>query len=386
MLRSMIAGRLSPVGEPICLRRVDSDERSFVPPEYTLLLANSGTAALSLAMSVAAARYPSRRAEVILPAYACPDLLAAAYYAGLEPVLVDIYPDSPRYQLPALGLAITDNTVGIVAVNFLGISEDLLALQALCKSRDIVLIEDDAQFFPLTSGPESYTGDLVVHSFGRGKPISQVGGGALLVQEALHDYLQPLAKSLPAQGLDERRWRFKARLFNWVLRPHAYQLLSMLPFLHIGETRYHSLEAIQCMDAWRLGYVQANVELYRQRDRQLQHRIDSSLAALPQDSLVNLPRKLSSLQGPLLRYPLLCATAADCDALFAQMDRQGLGVTRMYQRALPGIEGIPRPITGSYPGATQFASRLLTLPLTSFVDERRLAQIKQVLQGFAGSD
>ncbi len=90
------------------------------PEHYELLLLNSGTAALSLAMTIAAGSAEASSPEVILPAYGCPDLLAAAYYAGLRPVLADIQAASPRYQQAALETAITGDTVAIVAVNFLG--------------------------------------------------------------------------------------------------------------------------------------------------------------------------------------------------------------------------------------------------------------------------
>ena len=59
---------------------------------------------------------------------------------------------------------------------------------AMVLTGELVLIEDDAQYLPLDSEPASYCGDLVIHSFGRGKPVSLVGGGALLIRRpALSD-------------------------------------------------------------------------------------------------------------------------------------------------------------------------------------------------------
>ena len=374
----MSAGRLSPVGEPISLERTPHHGASFVPDNYQLLLVNSGTAALSLAMSLAAGHADIDGAEVILPAYGCPDLLAAAYYAGLVPVLVDIEPDSPRYRSASVRGALGAKTVAIVAVNFLGISEDLPALRELIGGRQILLIEDNAQYFPLQSSAGSYSGDLVVHSFGRGKPISQVGGGALVVRQSLEDSLARLSASLPNEPLGERAWRFKARLFNLVLRPRVYQFLLMMPFLQIGVTRYHKLELIQRLQCWRQGYLQRNVECYRRRSRQVQHQLDAQLDGLTDCGLVNLPRVLGC-QQPLLRYPLLCHSEAQCDWLYQQLSERGLGVTRMYERPLADIEGIPHALEGDNSGAAQFARRLITLPLTSFVNQRRLDQICGVL-------
>jgi dTDP-4-amino-4,6-dideoxygalactose transaminase len=382
-LGNFFEGRLSPVGEPIELCGLPSANAELFPESYRPLLLNSGTAALSLAMSIAASTAKSGSPEVILPAYGCPDLLAAAYYAGLQPVLVDIQADSPRYQAAALCAAITSNTVAIVAVNFLGIAEDLPSLRKLCDTNELVLIEDNAQYFPIESTISSYVGDLVVHSFGRGKPISQVGGGALLLRSSMAGAAGNIIDSLPLQQLTERSWRLKARLFNLVLQPRFYQLLSLLPFLNIGATRYHALQVIERMDLWRDGYIQRNVEVFRRRSRQLQQQVDARLEAIKPAAYINLPRALQSLQTPLLRYPIVCRSKSHCDVLFAQLEDDGLGVSRMYQLPLPGIDNIPHPISGTFAGAEAFSGRLLTLPLTSFVDRSRLERIFCLLEAGA---
>ena len=378
----LLAGRLSPVGESIALQTKLQSDSSLFPEHYDLLLLNSGTAALSLAMTIAAGAAETTSPEVILPAYGCPDLLAAAYYAGLRPVLVDIQADSPRYQDAALSAAITGDTVAIVAVNFLGIAEDLPNLRSRCDRHGLLLIEDDAQYLPLGSEPSSYFGDLVVHSFGRGKPVALVGGGALLIRRPAVTVSSAVVDRLPFQRLTEREWRLKARLFNQILRPQVYQLLALLPFLHIGVTRYHALDGIERMDSWREPYLRHNIELYRARSRQTQQQLDAGVEALNTSTFINLPRSLQSLDRPLLRYPLLCRSEKQCEALFLGFENHGLGASRMYRRALPQIENIPNPIAGRFVGAEAFAGRLVTLPLTSFVDQSRLDKIFDLLRSF----
>ena len=51
---------------------------------------HSGTAALAAAIIAAKTARAIHDAEVILPAYACPDLLSAAIFARVRPVLVDL--------------------------------------------------------------------------------------------------------------------------------------------------------------------------------------------------------------------------------------------------------------------------------------------------------
>ena len=383
LLTHWLAGRLSPVGEPIELQAGTQPADSLFPDAYEAVLLNSGTAALALAMAIAAEAKETPSPRVLLPAYGCPDLLAAAYYAGLQPVLVDIHADSPRYQQAALEAAINADTVAIVAVNFVGIAEDLPRMRALCDRHGLALIEDDAQYLPLDSAGSSYSGDLVVHSFGRGKPVSQVGGGALLQRRPPGSTASAKVDHLPLQQLSERNWRLKARLFNLILRPQVYQLLALLPFLQIGATRYHALEGIERMDAWRGAYLRCNVEHYRKRSRQLQQRLDLALEALPGSTYTNLPRSHQCLDRPLLRYPVLCRSEDQCNALFSALEGEGLGASRMYRRALPQIDNIPHPIDGEFTGAEAFASRLLTLPLTSFVNQKRFDRLLELLRNYS---
>ncbi len=375
--RVVMAGRgqLAPVGEPIVFGGQPAGGPGWQREEYRYLLLNSGTAALALALALAGERMGRPAGEVILPAYGCPDLLAAAHHAGLVPVLADLHADRPRYDLAALEALICERTAAVVAVNFLGIPEDLAALRTLCDRRGVLLIEDDAQYFPLGMAP--YQGDLIVHSFGRGKPVSQLGGGAVLARGALGERLLDAGRSLPVESLSPAAWRVKAQLFNLVLHPLGYQALLLLPFLDVGRTVYKPLRQLACMPGWRRRYLDANIAAYQQRQRPAQQQIDAVLQR--QAPSINLPRAMDALEGPLLRYPLLCGSAAQSDALYRQLRRRGLGVTRMYQRPLPEIEGIPERLAGHFPGAASFAARLLTIPTSSFVGQRHLASLEQAL-------
>lgn len=379
VLAGCLQGRLSPVGEPIVLARRQGPNELLAATGYNMALVNSGTAALSLAMSLAKRRQGGLDPEVIIPAYGCPDLLAAANFAGVRPVLVDIGSRSPRYQLAQVERAISPNTVAIVAVNFLGIAEDLAALGQLASSRGLLLIEDDAQFMPLEFSSTSYCGDLVVHSFGRGKPISQLGGGALMCQAALADEMAILLAESEREVLAERTWRVKAQLFNVVLHPLVYQWLLRVPFLDIGATQYKPLRGVERLASWRCAYLQANLDAYQMRAREAQALLDEALADIQGiDSLAHLQQ---SRCQPLLRYPLLCADRDSRDALLAKLQGAGLGASSMYGRPLPAIDGIPSEIVGDYPGAGAFADCLLTLPVTSFVRVQHLQAMRQVLAG-----
>src|SRR5580700_2083909 len=181
----MIWRSLPPSGNQIVL----SSQSGCLPvfEGYRSVWLSSGTAALALALMLCRRRHPEViQPEVILPAYACPDLVAAAVYTGVRPTLADVDAADPGFNLTSLQMMLSPNTIGVVAVNFLGIQERLPELRNLLKAWPAAaLIEDDAQWYPEKTGGAGLQGDLVCLSFGRGKPVSLLGGGALLVREAL---------------------------------------------------------------------------------------------------------------------------------------------------------------------------------------------------------
>lgn len=345
----MIA-RLPSVGQPLCWRR-DVAAPEF--PGYRALWTSSGTAALALALIGALAQRPGRK-RVILPGYGCPDLVAAAVFAGAEPVLLDCAGDDPGYDLDALAAACDGRVAAIVAVNFLGIRERIDALAAIARAEGCVLVEDCAQWYPEPAGGAA---DALLTSFGRGKPVNLLGGGMLLVKEgaALADWRPPALAPMP------RLSRAKALVFNSLLQPLPYGLLCRLPGTSIGATAYHRLTELLALDATRLGLLGANVQHHLTRDRSLERVLGEVLGAMP--GVTPLPVALAARSGRLLRYPLLCDEGAQCDALLRHW--RDLGASGFYPAALPQIPGVAGLIAGkpALPNAERFAMRLLTLPL-----------------------
>ena len=189
---------LRPVGNPIHLHKAQVDFTQFQP--FQVDFYHSGTSALAAAI-IACKKLKSdveNNAEIILPAYGCPDLISAILYAGAKPVLVDLDPNTPWMSLSAISQAITEKTIAIVAVRFLGISERMQQLRDICCTHKLALIEDSAQGFPVTSPATYWRGDFNILSFGRGKPVNLLTGGAVLCTNPELQALLP--KPLPSEN------------------------------------------------------------------------------------------------------------------------------------------------------------------------------------------
>jgi len=378
--------QLPPVGNPVCLKAKTDLTLPVYLSEKRARFYSSGTAALAAAVKVSIAvtnqQQDGRQAEVILPAYACPDLVSAVVYAGARPVLVDIEKDRPWLGFSQLSAALTVNTVAIVAVDLFGIPERWLQLRELAVQKGILLIEDSAQYFPGGDEKPNWQGDLVVFSFGRGKPVSLLGGGAvssnrgelLALLPKLHPEVAGFGKKL-AFGL-------KARLYNAMISPYLYWLPQALPFLHLGETRYHALHNIEAMDSVRSELLAANIALY-QDNAQPFHRCEMISSMLVSLHKVNdLPRTCRmSGHRRLLRYPILLDTALR-DRVYQKLKQAGLGASIMYPTSLPRITGLDHvlDVDQQFPNAENFASQLLTLPTHMRVSDKNIGEIVAILK------
>jgi dTDP-4-amino-4,6-dideoxygalactose transaminase len=375
--------QLPPVGNPVILRvanrRQDTPDSLFTP--YHPCFYASGTAALAAAIIAATRIRPTPSPEVILPAYGCPDLVSAALFARVKPVLVDLEPGRPWLDLAQLRNAVNSQTVAVVAVDLFGIPERLAELHLISDQAGIPLIEDSAQAFPGGREQPCWQGDLVVLSFGRGKPVSLLGGGAVLVRAPA--VLEHLPACDRRQGDGGGLFSLKAALYNRMISPRLYWLPQALPFLHLGETHFHPLTEIACMDAQRMALLPANIADYRRDAMQVQNTLVGMLSELDPESsgVIDLPGACGvSSDRRLLRYPLLI-DVRQRNRLYRTMLKLGLGPSTMYPAALPAIAGLESILTeqGPFPAAESFAAGILTLPVHRRVSIRDIERMRQIL-------
>jgi len=378
-----------PVGNPVC-SNVNKDAAitlpSFLSPQQARFY-DSGTAALAAAIKVAVEMTSKRRnieaAEVLMPAYACPDLVSAAICAGVKPVLVDLEEGHPWLDLSQLSAAVTRNTVAILAVNLFGISERWTQLCELAAEKDLVLIEDSAQYFPGKLENENWQGDLTVLSFGRGKPVSLLGGGAVVSNNKA--MLSSLLESqlISVSTTDKLKFRVKTKLYNAMISPFLYWLPQSLPFLHLGETRYHALHEIKMLDQQRFSLLATNIGCY-QGDIKADSRSEMISVMLDlHEAVTNLPRICDAPPDRrLLRYPVLLDV--DCrDRVYQALKRAGLGASLMYPASLPKIAGLDHLLDGraEFSNAEAFARGLITLPTHSQISKKDIDKMSAIFKG-----
>lgn len=137
---------------------------------------SSGTTALQVALEAAGVGVGD---EVIIPAYTFVATAASVALVGAVPVFVDVLPDTYCIDVAAVEAAVTESTRVVIAVHLGGQPADLDALMALCKKKNLRLIEDAAQAHcaEWKGRRVGAIGDLGTFSFQASKNLNAGEGG-----------------------------------------------------------------------------------------------------------------------------------------------------------------------------------------------------------------
>lgn len=142
--------------------------------------------------------------EIIVPANTYIATVLAISENGLVPVLVE--PDLETYNIDVLKVKehINSKTKAVLAVNLYGLISDVEALQFICRERNLLLIEDNAQAAgAMLNGKQAGTfGDAAGFSFYPSKNLGALGDGGAVV--TIDDELAKAIKAIANYGSHEK--------------------------------------------------------------------------------------------------------------------------------------------------------------------------------------
>ena len=193
--------------------RVREFERAFA--EYLgvkhAIAVSSCTHALHLSLVVAEI---GNRDEVITTPYTFTATAEAIRYVGAKPVFVDIDPNTLNIDITKIEQSITPRTKAIMPVHFAGFPCDMDALQDLCRTHDLVLIDDAAHAIP-TAYKGQYIGslgDLSAFSFYANKNMTTAEGGMITTNN--DSFAEPL-RTMRLHGIDKDAWARQSKRSIW---------------------------------------------------------------------------------------------------------------------------------------------------------------------------
>ena len=168
---------------------------------------NSGTAALHLALAAFDFKPGSK---VLVPAITFVSTAAAALYNRLEPVFVDVEPDTLSMSLADLEGKTTDDCVAVMAVHMGGHPVPMDRFMSFARDRGLAVVEDCAHCAGGSyKGKKLGTwGDIGCFSFEEKKCMTTGDGGMISSDRA--DLIEPL-RAHRWVGIDKDTWKREAR-------------------------------------------------------------------------------------------------------------------------------------------------------------------------------
>jgi len=350
-----------------------------------VLLASSGRTALCAALQAFGAA--SARSVVVVPAYTCYEVAAAAVRAGLRVRLCDVDPETLDLEPDALRRALRDDVLAVVVAGLYGLPARVPLARKAAESAGARVVDDAAQCFgaALDGRACGSLGHCGITSFGRGKSLSTYEGGALFTKDAA---LAQRARSFLPRGSPGPAVRFGLALkslgYSVFQHPRLYAWIVRLPGLGLGRTVFDPAFELRGITLLQAALGSDALERFDDVAQARNQRAARYLRDLAGSSDLRLPRVADGAQPVWTRFPLLVPDRARRAAILDASSSEGLGVSASYPAALSSLEAL-RPHLAednvACPGAEWIAQAVITLPTHPAVRPEHQDRILHLLLG-----
>ncbi len=362
------------------------------------ILTCSGTAALVVALKTLFRRAPERN-TVIAPAYSCPLVpLAAALVPGLRVAVCDTLPGGFDLDPLQLDELCGKNTLAVLPTHLGGRVADAGLAVSVAARCGAYVIEDAAQAlgaFAADGNSVGLAGDVGFFSLAAGKGLTTFEGGVLVSRDP----------ALRAELAGVARETLPSSLF-WTLRRNLELLGYGLLYNPLGLRLAYGRNLRQKLDrgdeAGAVGdyFTLANIPL---------HGLDGLRGRVAANGLARLPaflaagkerakarrQRLAGLKGAVVLadppgadgvwpfFMLLLRSREQRDRALQKLWRAGLGVSKLFVRALPDYDFLRPLFQGrepDCPNARDLAARMLTISNTPWLDGAAFERIAGTLE------
>ncbi len=169
-------------------------ERYNVPAEQVFLYHN-GRSALSAGLRSMVPKKNGEHPGVLVTSLTCYAVVEAVKSAGFTPVFADIDEKTLHFNGETIEKALKKHkdVKAVVVQNNLGYPADIKSIKSSVRKHNLVLVEDLAHCAGISykDGKEAGTvGDFAALSFGKGKSIDTISGGALVIRSKEITYVE----------------------------------------------------------------------------------------------------------------------------------------------------------------------------------------------------
>jgi perosamine synthetase len=343
---------------------------------------SSGKAALVLILQALHDLFPERD-EVLIPAYTCYSVPSAIVRAGLRVRLCDVSSETLDFDNLAEQL---DNSrlLCVISTHLFGLPADVERVKSLVNYRGISVVEDAAQAMGgVSNGRKLGTlGDVGLFSMGRGKAFSTVEGGIILTDnDSIGQAIQNRLGTIPGYDVIDCMKLILYAIALWVLiNPLIYWVPKSLPFLKLGETHFDPTFAIRRLSSFQAGMAKG----WKTKIDEIKEIRSKNAKKIAGYGIMPVGAPIGLIPD-LIRFPVLTTNADARRKILQQSERMGLGIADGYPDSIDGIRelGYGSKSKG-FPCAKDIAERLITLPVHSFVRDRDIQKIVDLLKNIIG--
>ena len=327
-----------------------------------LVLTNSGTSALTLAMVLCGVKPDTNVVSTPMTCVASNTPIATL---GADIVWADVDPESGMPSARDIAAKINDRTRAVLIVDWAGVPADLEEIQRVCTEKGVKLIQDAAHAFgaEYKGRPVACWTDFTMFSLQAIKHMTSGDGGALFCRS---DKDFELAKKLKWFGLD--REKAKDAAGNWKGQQAEADILP-------GEIGYkfNMNNIAAALGLSQLPYIGGILEAHRRN------------AAVYREAFADIPHLIKPMKQPGSSLPsywvytqILQNAKHDRDTVVQQLVAQGIhaGVVHVPNQHYAAFA----PFMTDLPGVNAFSSRQFSLPCGWWLSAEDAAYIATTLR------
>ena len=356
---------------------------------------NSGTSALYLILETL--KTLSTRKSVVIPSFICPLVPLAVYRAGLSAEVCDISSDRFDFDYIQLEKTCAGNSdiLAIVAAHIAGLPLEIDRIKAIAKKYNIFIIEDCAQ--SMGAVYQDYQtgsfGDFSFFSLCRGKGLTIYEGGIAVAKNQDHSAaLDETFERLIRDNKFSEALKILEIFGYWAFyRPLGFWYIFRLPSVY-WQFRGRPLKAL--IEEFTPDFEVHKISGFRKRlisqqFERLEGNIKKQRAKaqfyIDKISRIKGVRLITELPDSSSNYPFLTCLIEDMakrDNILTELERSGLGFSRIYAKAICDydyLSGIIAPDKNCL-NARQVARRHITISTSIFLDDRDLVNIVERLK------
>jgi dTDP-4-amino-4,6-dideoxygalactose transaminase len=305
--------------------------------------------------------------------------------------LCDVDPRTLSFDLDALSRIDLRRVTAIVSANLYGIPNELPALETFARQRGLWLVDDAAQALGARVGgrPVGGFGGAGLYSFDKGKNITTIQGGAVLVRDStLAAAFQRQYERAPrATLLSAALLLGKLGIYALALRPALYDRVRRIGALGLGKTIYEEDFPIhrysESLSGVALKLLDRLESLTDVRTGNA-HRIQSALAGMSGLRFVSTSQ---DTVPAFTRFPVLIANSQLRSDVISALHAAGIGATGSYPSALCDVPEVAQHVPSTdqdLPGAREIARTIVTLPTHPFCPPDLADRIARTVRGILG--